>query len=288
MKVDVTVVMPVFSAEKYIYACIESLLAQTIRNFEIIIVEDPPFDRTKNIIDAFEDRRIRYLRNQRRLGLSKSKNRSLEVARGKYIFFTDADCIASKNWIEQGLKSFRDEDCIAVEGKTYYVSEEYKPTYSDRVIENKKGGQFMNCNMAYRKSVIECAGGFDGRYTYLEDRDLALRAMKLGRIHFNPDMKVFHQKITLKPMQYVHMGKRIRNRVLLYKKLGERDFFIWRIVYPLNLMGIIFPPLILGSLFRNRYRTKEDFALIPFNYIKLIYERLNLWDMCIKERVFLI
>ena len=146
----------------------------------------------------------------------------------------------------------------------------------------------MTGNIAYKKSVIERVGGFDERYTYLEDRDLALRAMKFGRIDFNPEMIVYHPKNILKPRQFVEVGKRIRNRVLLYKKFGEKTSFLWRIVCPLNLMAIIFPPLIFVSFFRNRYKNKEDFVLFPFIYLKLIYERLNLWDMCIKERVFLI
>jgi len=142
--------------------------------------------------------------------------------------------------------------------------------------------------MAYKKSVIERIRGFDERYTYQEDRDLALRAMKLGKIIFNPEMIVFHQKVTLKPPQFVQGGKRARNRVLLYKKFGERKRMLWRIFNPSDLMSILFPPLIFGSLFIHRYKTKEDLGLFPFIYIRMIYQRLNLWDMCIRERVFLI
>jgi GT2 family glycosyltransferase len=221
------------------------------------------------------------------LGLSKSRNKCVELAKGDYIFFTDADCVVSKNWIEQGLKSFREQDCIGVEGKTYYVSEKYQPTFSDAFVENKKGGQFMTCNIAYKKSTIKNIRGFDERYTFNEDRDLALRAMKVGKIHFNPEMIVYHQKVTLKPIQFVKQAKNIRNRVLLYK-YREKSAFNGRIVYPLNLMAIIFPPLILGSLFRHKYSSKEDFDLLPFIYLRLIYERLNLWDMSVRERVILI
>lgn len=288
MRPDITVAISVYRAERYIRECLHSLLAQTIRNFEILIVEDPPFDRTKEIIDAFEDKGIRYFRNQRHLGISKSRNRCIELANGKYVFFTDDDCIVSENWIEQGLNSLLKSDCVGVEGKTYYVSEEYKPTRSDGVIASKKGEQFMTCNIAYKKSVLESIGGFDERFTYLEDRDLALRAKKLGKICFNPEMIVYHQKKSLKPNQFVQAGKRIRNRVLLYKKFKDKPLFIWRIAYPLDLAAIIFPPLIFGSFFRSRYKTKEDYALFPFIYVRLIYERLNFWDMCARERIFLI
>lgn len=287
-KTEATVALSVFRAEKYIRKCIESLLAQTVQNFEILIVEDPPFDRTKNIIDAFEEETIRYTRNEKHLGITKSRNRCVELAKGNYIFFTDDDCIVAENWIEQGLNSFREQDCIGVEGKTYYVSERYEPTYSDAVIENKKGGHYMTCNIAYQKSTIKNLGGFDEKYTYLEDRDLALRMMKVGKIHFNREMIVYHQKVTLKPIQFIRRAKNIRNRVLLYKKFREKAGFLGRIVYPLDLMGVIFPPLVFGSLLRNKYRSKEDFALFPFNYLRLIYERLNLWDMSVRERIILI
>ena len=288
MKTNVTVAIPIYRSGKYIRQCIESLLTQDLRNFEIIIVEDPPFDRSESIIETFKDERITYVQNRTRLGISGSRNKCVELANGEYIFWTDGDCTVSNEWLKRGLESLHDLDCVGVEGRTYYVSEEYEPTFSDGVIENKNGGQFMTCNIAYRKSVLQKIGGFDDRYTYLEDRDLALRAMKHGKICFNPKMVVCHQKITLRTARFVKAGERTRNRVFLYKKLKERKFILWRIVYPLNLITLIFPPLVFVSLFRNRYRTKEDFALFPFVYVRLIYERLSLWNTCAKERVFLI
>ena len=288
MEAEVTVALTVCNSEKRIGSCIKSILAQTISDFEVLVIEDPPFDRTDKIIAAFKDKRISHIKNNIKLGLSGSRNKGLELAKGKYIFFTDDDCVVSPTWIEQGLIYIKENDCIGVEGKTYYVSEKYTPTMSDNVVENKTGGQFPTCNMVYKKSVLNDIGGFDERYTYMEDRDLALRAKRLGRIDFNPSMIVYHQKKTFTPKVFVLTGKEVRNRVFLYKKLHDRTFFAWRIVYPLNLAAILFPPLIIGSFFNARYKTKEDFDLFPFTYVRLIYERLNFWDMCARERVFLI
>jgi GT2 family glycosyltransferase len=257
-------------------------------DFEIIIIDDMSSDNTKNIIEKFDDKRIKYFRNEKWLGISKSRNRGVEYAAGEYIFFTDGDCTVSKNWIEEGLKYFKDPNCVGVEGKIYYVSEDYEPTFSDYVLENRYAGHFMTGNMAYEKRVIDTVGGLDERLTYLEDRDIALRIMRHGKICFNPEMIVYHQKKVLKPKQFVQTGKRLRNRVLLYKRFRDKTLFFWRIAYPLDLAKIIFPPLIFGSFFRHRYRTKEDFDLFPFIYIRIIYERLNFWDMCARERVFLI
>jgi GT2 family glycosyltransferase len=288
MKTDVTVALTTHKSEKYISACIKALLAQTIKDIEILIVEDPPFDRTKQVTDSFKDDRIVYLRNQRRLGISESRNRCIRSAAGKYVFFTDGDCVVSENWVEEGLKTFHELDCVGVEGKTFYVSEEYEPTRSDRVIENKKGGHLMTCNIAYKKTVLVNVGGFDEKFSRLGDRDLALRTLRLGKICFNPKMVVYHQKVIWTPKQFVQAGEATRNRVLLYKKHGDKPFLIWRILFPQNLMVMFFPPLTFGSLFRDRYKTKADFALFPFIYIRIVYERLSIWGMCAKERVFLV
>jgi len=290
---SVSIVMTVRNVEKYIANCIMSILDQTFNDFEIVIIDDMSNDNTKNIIGKFDDRRIKYFKNIRWLGISSSRNRGLNYATGEYVFFTDGDCTVSKNWIEEGLECLRDLNCVGVEGKINYVSNDYEPSFSDHVTENRYGGKFMTGNIAYKKSIIERVGGFDERYSYLEDRDLALRAMKFGRIDFNPEMIVSHPKNILNPRQFVQVGKRVRNIVLFYKKFGEAraralTSFLWRIVRPLNLMAMIFPPLIFVSFFRNRYKNKEDFVLLPFIYPKLIYERLSLWNMCIKERVFLI
>lgn len=276
--------------DKYIRDCVTSLLNQSFTDFEIIIVDDLSSDNTQKIIETFDDKRIRYYRNTELLGLSRSRNQSIKYAKCEYIFFTDADCKVSKNWLKEGLKYFKVQGVVGVEGKTVYVSEDYKPTRSDSIMENKSGGEFMTCNIAYTKSILERVGGFDERFTYFEDRDLALRVIKCGKIFFNSKMVVYHQKKNFNRNQFLQSGKRLRNRVLLYKKYGESPgkLFFGKIVYPTDIAKIIFPPLIFGSLLVNKYQTSEDFNIFPFIYVRLIYERLSFWDMCVRERVFLI
>ena len=95
---------------------------------------------------------------------------------------------------------------------------------SDNVVENKTGGQFPTCNIVYKKSVLNEIGGFDERYTYMEDRDLALRAKRFGKINFNPKMIVYHQKKTFTPREFVVKGKEVRNRVFFGKSLMTEHF----------------------------------------------------------------
>jgi GT2 family glycosyltransferase len=222
------------------------------------------------------------------MGIARSRNECVKLSRGEYIFFTDGDCIVSNNWLEEGLKFITKEDCIGIEGRTYYVGKDYPIRFSDDYVKNSESGQFMTCNIAYKKSYVERVGGFDKRYSYHSDRDLALRLIKFGKISFNPNMIVYHQKRLLTPKKFVQTGKRIRSKVLLYKKFGERQGFLWRIIYPLNLLAILFPPSILISFFHHKYVTAEDISLFPFIYIRLLYERLSLWSMCAQEKVFLV
>ena len=234
LKTTVSIVMCVRNVEKYIDDCIGSILNQTFNDFELLVIDDLSNDQTRQKIERFDDKRIKYYRNEKWLGIAKSRNRGLNQATGKYVFFTDGDCVLSRNWIEIGLRRFKDGNCVGVEGKTYYVSEEYKPTRSDGVTENKKGGEFMTCNIAYKKNILEKIRGFDERFVYFDDRDLAMRAQKFGRICFDPEMIVYHQKITLKPAQFVQQSKRIRDRVLLYKKFKDKPLFMWRIYFSIR------------------------------------------------------
>ena len=286
--VRVSVLICVKNEEKYIGACIRSILNQTFADFEIVIIDEfDSIDKTKKIIESFRDKRIRYYKNKKWLGISKSRNLSLKYSKGETVFFTDGDCIVSKDWIDQGLKFLNELDCIAVEGNSYNVSEEYKPTYSDHVYTRDRGN-FMTNNIAYKKRFIETVGGFDERYSFHEDRDLALRIQKLGKIEYNPNMKVFVQQQTLTPKYLIIRSNAIKNKVYLFKRFGERKAMIWRIVEPISLVKLLFPPIFFASLLSKKFKKSDDFKLVPFMYINLVYSRLKLWKESVKERVFLI
>jgi len=289
METKVSIVLTIRNVENYIGNCLKSILDQTVRDFEIVIVDDASTDNTRGRIAEFDDRRIRYFRNQKRLGLTKNRNRGLKYAKGEFVFFTDGDCIVSKNWISEGLRYLKDPKCVGAEGKICYVSEKYLPTFSDHVCENIFGGRYMTGNMAYKKEIIERVGGFDERYSYNEDRDLALRVKKIGRICFNPNMIVCVQKEILTPTKLISKTEIMKNRVYLFKKFGDKANITWRIVEPTTLVKILFPPIIFAILMsRRRFKDSNDYRLLPFTYICSILERLRLWNTCAKEKVFLI
>lgn len=95
--VEVSVIVPVYNVEKYIAACIQSLLLQTFQNFEILVVNDGSSDRSIDIVKTFADERILIFEKENG-GLSDARNYGLERAKGKFIYFVDPD-----DWIEPSL-----------------------------------------------------------------------------------------------------------------------------------------------------------------------------------------
>ena len=87
----VSISMPVFNSERYIAEAIESVLAQTYTNFELIIVDDGSSDRTREIIDQFTDQRIIKVYSDQNRGLITTRNLIAGIAKGKYLALLDAD-----------------------------------------------------------------------------------------------------------------------------------------------------------------------------------------------------
>ncbi|MCS6824874.1 MAG: glycosyltransferase [Cytophagales bacterium] len=90
----VSVLMCVFNGEKYLKEAMDSILCQTFTDFEFIIIDDNSTDRSVDMIRSYTDRRIRLFRNEENIGLTKSLNKGIELARGKYIARMDADDIS--------------------------------------------------------------------------------------------------------------------------------------------------------------------------------------------------
>lgn len=85
--------MPAYNAEKYISDSIDSVLNQSIQNFELIIIDDNSQDNTTNIINKYNDPRIVLIINSNNLGVSETRNIGISAANGKYIAFLDSDDI---------------------------------------------------------------------------------------------------------------------------------------------------------------------------------------------------
>ena len=97
----ISVVVPMYNAEKYLSLCINSILAQTFKDFELILIDDCSTDKTLEIAKSFSDSRIKILKNKKNLGTpGATRNVGIDAARGEYIFFCDDDDVILKNGLD--------------------------------------------------------------------------------------------------------------------------------------------------------------------------------------------
>lgn len=101
----VSVVIPCFNAELYIFDTVNSILNQTVDNVEIIIVNDGSTDKSLEIINAITDDRVKVI-NQNNAGVSAARNNGMKISTGQFIIFFDADDLMPPDFIEQRLKIF--------------------------------------------------------------------------------------------------------------------------------------------------------------------------------------
>ena len=100
----VSIIMPSYNTAQYISQSIQSVLAQTYLNWELIIVDDCSTDNTENVVSVFlNDNRIKFLKNERNSGAAVSRNRALREARGKWIAFLDSDDLWEPEKLEKQI-----------------------------------------------------------------------------------------------------------------------------------------------------------------------------------------
>ena len=106
----VSIIMPSFNTGKYISDSIKSVLEQTYKNWELIIVDDCSVDDTDEVVKSFKDARIKYFKNQSNSGAAVSRNKALKEANGRWIAFLDSDDLWSKDKLEKQIRFMEDNN----------------------------------------------------------------------------------------------------------------------------------------------------------------------------------
>ncbi|MDD7280683.1 MAG: glycosyltransferase family 2 protein [Erysipelotrichaceae bacterium] len=96
----VSIIMPTYNCEKYVEEAIQSVINQTMEDWELIVIDDASSDDTYSIIKEFNDSRIHIYKNEENLGVAKTRNKGMDLSKGKYIAFLDSDDI----WLETKLE----------------------------------------------------------------------------------------------------------------------------------------------------------------------------------------
>jgi glycosyltransferase involved in cell wall biosynthesis len=120
----ISVVMPVLNGEKYIGEAVKSVLNQTFKKFELIIINDGSTDNTLKVIDQFKDKRIRIIINEKNLGLVKAINKGIFAAKGKYIARCDADDINKEDRFKKQIDFLEKNSNYVLVGSTVELIDE--------------------------------------------------------------------------------------------------------------------------------------------------------------------
>lgn len=164
--------MPVRDGARYLGASLDSLLRQSFADFELIVVDDGSADGTAEIVRSRRDSRIARLRNETPIGLAKSLNRALDVARGEFIARMDADDVAEPERLERQLAFLAANPdigilgtaCRLIDERSVVGAEVAMPT-SDLAIRWRAltGNPFLHPTVMLRRAVLE-----QGRLRYDE------------------------------------------------------------------------------------------------------------------------
>lgn len=121
---DISLIIPMYNAEQYIAACLDSILAQTFKNFELIIVDDCSTDKSSDIIDSYIPKfggRLNHFRLKTNTGgAGIPRNKGITLARGEYIMFMDSDDLITATALEENLKLAREYNSDVMYRTLYY------------------------------------------------------------------------------------------------------------------------------------------------------------------------
>lgn len=185
----VSVIIPCYNAQEYIAQAIKSVLMQTYKNIEIIIVNDGSVDKSEKIIKSFQDRRIKYIK-QKNSGVAITRNTGIKNATGKYIAFLDADDLYEKDKIEQELfflKKHPGFDLVYCDMAHFYdgcpkkLFSHQGPRPQGEVFQDLLHQFFCQLNtVLIPKTIFDQVGAFDEKSRHSEEWDLYLRIARAG------------------------------------------------------------------------------------------------------------
>ena len=135
-KHKVSIIIPIYNMDKYLKKCLDSIINQTYKNLEIILIDDGSTDNSKNIIKEYKNKDNRIFSIfQKHLGAPSARNKGIEIATGTYIMFFDSDDELNENGIEILVNGIKDADIIT--GNYYEIDEKGNPIQEKIFFKNK-------------------------------------------------------------------------------------------------------------------------------------------------------
>jgi hypothetical protein len=194
----VSVLMAVHNAEKHLRPAVQSILDQSLADFEFLVVDDASTDRSRDILKSFHDDRIRLIQNVIHQGASSARNQGLGLARAEYVAILDSDDVAhlDRLAIQSAFLDKHPDVCLV--GGTYEIIDELGRTKGIQQVPTDAwtirwkllfGNPLGHSTVMYRRSAVLAAGAYDPTLSFAEDYDLWIRLA--------PHHKFFQQELPL-------------------------------------------------------------------------------------------
>ena len=225
--------MSVYNGMPYLKEAIESILIQTYRNFEFIIVDDASKDNTWPYLKSLRDKRIKLIKNEKNFGLAASLNKALKKAQGDYIARMDADDVSLSTRLETQLRFLEKNSNIDMCGSFVEVIDERgkligkikKPTL-DSQIKKKLFWltPLLHPTWFARKELFIKLKGYDPEWDYVEDFEFLTRAKDFQMANIPKYLLLFRsqkERRSQKTIEKIYKNSlRLRQKVFKEQKLG--------------------------------------------------------------------
>lgn len=184
----VTVLMSVYNGEQYLCEAIDSILNQTFKDFEFIIINDSSTDKTGEILENYNDPRIKIINNDKNIGLTKSLNKGIVIAKGEYIARQDADDISMPERLQKEVEFLAKNKNVGLVGTdSSIINEKGKVVHAVKCITDYielkikllEGNQLTHSSVMFRKECIYSVGNYREEFKFAQDYDFYLRIAEL-------------------------------------------------------------------------------------------------------------
>lgn len=238
--IKVSVIIPVYNAEKYIGKCLESIISQSLQEIEIICVNDGSKDSSLDILEAFSEKyqKIKIF-DQKNTGASFSRNRGLQAAEGKYIFFMDCDDMLLPGALQRmyDLAESNELDMLLFDVMVKYENDKLKEKFNfDKYFTKTskynevKSGKIMFCEMWENAEYDDCVWSKLVRKSFLEDNGITF----YEGIRYSDSIYSLNCHIKAKRTYYIaekYYVYRIREQSMMTSKTSAHHLYSLVIVY---------------------------------------------------------
>ncbi|MBI3788201.1 MAG: glycosyltransferase, partial [Ignavibacteriales bacterium] len=203
----VSIITPTFNGQRFIAQTIRSVLAQSFRNFEMIIVDDGSTDDTQKIVSAFSDRRIQYVRHHHR-GCTAAYNACIELAKGQFIAVLDHDDLMAPERLSRQVKFMEKNPGVGLVGSSFIMIDESGfPLRKVQVLHGMENVRRLEAvynavyhpTILYSREVIERIGGYKEEFFPAHDTEFLLRAIDRFRADNITECLTLYRKVQSSP-----------------------------------------------------------------------------------------